>query len=96
MTTKYVGILNVWANDFEFFVYGCKTHIEEFVEAIKKDRKYQLQVLDHGSLKKEDRNYGKDCAFESSGEGFADYFALVAWKVVRYDTPVTLGEEMTA
>lgn len=96
MATKYVGTLNVWANNFEFFVYGCKTHIEEFVEAIKKDRRYQLQVLDHGSLKKEDRNYGKDCAFENSGKGFADNFVLVAWKVVRYDTPVTLGEEMTA
>ena len=96
MATKYVGTLNVWANNFEFFVYGCKAHIEEFVEAIKKDRKYQLEVLDHGSLKKEDRNYGKDCAFENSGEGFADYFALVAWKVVRYDTPVMRGEELTA
>jgi hypothetical protein len=62
---------------FEFFIYGCEDHIKQFKEALK-DR---IEILDSGALKGEDINFGKDCAFENSGEGFSDSFVLVGIEV---------------
>ena len=63
--------------EFEFFVYGCEKHVNEFVTAVKGT----YEILDSGYLDDTDVNYGKDCAFELATSGTSDSFVLIKLEV---------------